>query len=247
MNVTCVVSVILPTYNEKGNIGPLLQKLREYLPAAELIVVDDSSEDGTAEEARLALPDDDLVRIHARQGPRGLAASILDGIRLSKGEAIAVMDTDFSHDPALLPLMVANLEFFDLVSGSRYVLGGGMYSNARYYFSFLFNQFTRHLLNTRLTDHLSGFFAVKRTAMDRLELEPGLDAIFSGYGDFYIRLLFHLVRGGGSVLEIPSWYKDRSHGQSKTRFLGTLVKYSTAVISLRWRHGKAWRRRTQRP
>jgi dolichol-phosphate mannosyltransferase len=236
------ISIILPTWNERGNIGPLLRAIRDHLPAAELIVVDDASDDGTVEEAHGALPGDGLVRIHKRSGPRGLAASILDGIRLARGEAIAVMDTDFSHDPALLPIMTANLAFFDLVSGSRYVHGGGMYSNARYTLSHLFNLFARYYLGTRLTDHLSGFFAIRRTALDRLATAPGLDAIFTGYGDFHIRLLFHLVRSGARIIEIPSWYQDRAHGVSKTRFIKTFLRYTAAVLSLRFHHGSAWRR-----
>ena len=106
------MSVILPTWNEAGNIGPLLIALRGHLPDAELIVVDDRSADATVAEARAALPGDPNLRALIRTGERGLAVSILDGIRAAQSEAIAVMDTDFSHDPALLPIMAANLEHF---------------------------------------------------------------------------------------------------------------------------------------
>ncbi len=240
------VSVVLPTYNEKGNIGPLLSALRRSVPCAELIVVDDASTDGTLDEARAALPGDERVRCVARSSDRGLAASILDGIRASRGDAVVVMDTDFSHDPELVPVLLSNLDHFELASGSRYVHGGGMYSLSRYAFSYLFNLFARHILGTRLTDHLSGFFAIRRAALERMEPEPGLGTVFTGYGDYYIRLLFHHVRKNGTILEIPSWYQDRSYGSSKTRFLRTFLKYSRAVLRLRARYGSAWIKRRKR-
>ncbi len=242
--MTPPISVVIPTFHETGNIGRLVAALRRCLPDAELIVVDDCSGDGTVEEAREALPGDSLLVVHERTGAApGLAVSVRDGIGLARGRAVAVMDADFSHDPELLPVMVANLAWFDCVSGSRYVHGGGMYSDARYSFSHLFNLFARYFLGTRLTDHLSGFLAMRRETLEALEREPGLADLFVGYGDFHIRILFHLVRSGARILEIPSWYQDRSAGESKTRFLRTLIRYIACVVMLRLRYGWGWRKR----
>lgn len=237
------VSIILPTYNEAGHIVPLVESLRKKVPQAQVLVVDDQSPDGTAQRIAESFGGDGMVRLIERRGPRGLAESIGEGIEAASGEKIVIMDTDFSHDPDVVPVMLSNLTFFDLVSGSRYIYGGGMYSEIRYFFSYLFNQFSRYLLNTRLTDHLSGFAAFRRNLLERIFERVSAKEIFHGYGDYYIRFLFHAVRCNAKILEVPSWYRDREYGESKTRFLRTLARYTAAVLGLRIRYGRAWRRR----
>lgn len=222
------LSVVLPTYNESGNIGPLIAAVREAARAAselEILVVDDDSPDGTADVAARAGP---AVRVIVRKGERGLAAAVRRGIEESSGEVVVVMDTDFNHQPEMIPQMVDFLRFYDLVTGSRFTVGGGMEERGRYRLSFLFNFFCRMLLGTKLQDHLSGFFAARRETILALDL----DEIFAGYGDYFIRLLVESLARGSTILEVPVYYPARSHGESKTQFLRTLARYTRAVLRL---------------
>jgi len=222
------LSVILPTYNESGNIKRLILAVREAAPAAselEIVVVDDDSPDGTAAIAASAGPD---VRVIVRKDARGLASAVRRGIEEAKGEVVVVMDTDFNHQPEMIPQMVDFLRFYDLVTGSRFTVGGGMEEYGRYRLSFLFNFFCRMLLGTKLQDHLSGFFAARRTTI----LDLDLDDIFEGYGDYFIRLLVESLARGSTILEVPVYYPARSHGESKTKFMRTLRQYTRAVVRL---------------
>ena len=222
------VSVVLPTYNESGNIARLIDAVREaveWMSDLEIIVVDDDSPDGTAELAAKAAGN---VRVIVRKGARGLATAVRRGIEESAGDVVVVMDTDFNHQPEMIPQMVDFLRYYDLVTGSRFTVGGGMEERGRYRLSFIFNFFCRLALGTGLQDHLSGFFAVRRETLLQLDL----DDIFDGYGDYFIRLLVEALARGSTVLEVPVYYPARVHGESKTKFLRTLLQYTRAVVRL---------------
>ncbi len=245
------VSVVLPTFNERDNICDLIDAIcRELQPAGyrfEVLVVDDSSPDGTAEvvRGRYNLVDGSVVggggripkyaggtlRLFVRTQDKGLAASIRDGLLLAQGQTLVVMDTDFNHDPAMIPQMVDMLRHYDLVIGSRFVMRGGMEDRQRYHFSQLYNVFIRALFHTQIQDNLSGFFAVRR---DRLySLAPLFPRIFYGYGDYFIRLLLVAWRSDWKILEVPVFYILRRHGASKTGFWSVFKKYTAAVLQLR--------------
>jgi dolichol-phosphate mannosyltransferase len=228
------VSVILPTYNEREGIAELVGEIltvarRAGLPL-EVLVVDDASPDGTAEHVEAVFRGDPAVRVHVRRGERGLASAIHRGIREARGDVVAIMDSDGNHDPALLPLMVRCVEHFDVVIGSRYVLGGGMMtSRFRYWASYAFNVLIRIVLGLRIHDNLSGYLAFRPALLRDLDAR----AVFYGYGDYAIRLLHHVVRHGGRVLEIPTVYRFRKGGESKTRFLAYFWTYLASVFRLR--------------
>jgi len=241
------VSVILPTYNERDNICDLIDAIEQTLGPLgwpyEVLVMDDKSPDGTAEIVRqrynLAVGADQnqigtgggLVRLHVRTKNKGLANSIRDGLERATGRTLVVMDTDFNHDPAMIPQMVDLLRYYDLVIGSRFVMRGGMEDTARYRASMLYNVFIRLLFQTQIQDNLSGFFAVRR---DRFfNLAPKFDKIFYGYGDYFIRLLLMAWRTNWKILEVPVFYILRRHGQSKTGFWAIFRDYTKAVLKLR--------------
>ena len=230
------VSVILPTYYERDNIGDLLNSIESVLCKesweTEILVVDDNSTDGTAvivREHHAISPIE--VQCHVRTSERGLATAILYGIRKSAGDIIVVMDTDFNHDPAMIPQMVKFLEFYDLVIGSRFVMGGGMEDRQRYYYSLLYNLFIRMLLRLQVQDNLSGFFAIRRQRLFAFNL----DEIFNGYGEYFIRLLHAARYQKYRMLEVPVFYILRRHGKSKSRFLRMLKDYTLCAFSLFWR------------
>ena len=229
-----MVSVVLPTYNEREGIAEIVAEILGVARRAgldvEVLVIDDASPDGTAAHVETVFGADAAVRVHVRHGERGLATAIYRGIREARGDVVVLMDSDGNHDPHLLPLMVRCVEDFDVVIGSRYVLGGGMLtSRARYWGSYAFNLVIRVVLGLRIHDNLSGFLAFRPTLLRGITPE----AVFYGYGDYAIRLLHHVVRERGRVLEIPTVYRFRKGGESKTRFLAYLWTYLASVFRLR--------------
>jgi dolichol-phosphate mannosyltransferase len=228
------VSVILPTYNESSNIIPLIEALEDYLSfdriPYKLVVVDDNSPDGTADLVRERMETDSHLELFVRTKERGLATAIKHGIINSDGEVVVVMDTDFNHDPKMVPQMVKFLDYYDIIIGSRFTMGGGMEDEWRYYFSFLYNVFVRITLRTQVQDNLSGFFSMRRDKLMRMDL----DDIFQGYGEWFIRLLFLAWQEGYNMLEVPVFYILRRHGQSKSRFLRMVYNYSRTVLRLRF-------------
>jgi dolichol-phosphate mannosyltransferase len=228
------VSVILPTYRERDNIVDLIDAIEASLQSfeTEIIVVDDNSPDGTAgvvrERMKRPTPP---IQLFVRADERGLATAIKFGLRQATGDVVVVMDTDFNHDPRMIPQMVKFLEYYDVIIGSRFVMGGGMEDHARYNSSFLYNLFVRVTLRTQIQDNLSGFFAMSRDKLMLLDL----DRIFGGYGEYFIRLLFVSWRKGFRLLEVPVFYVLRRHGTSKSQFFKMLRDYTRCVLSLRLR------------
>ncbi|MFQ6014952.1 MAG: glycosyltransferase [Anaerolineae bacterium] len=231
------ISIVLPTYNERENIVPLIERLQEITTQngwfGECIVVDDSSPDGTAQAVASRFDDDDGVKLIVRNEERGLATAIKRGIQEAGGEVVVVMDTDFNHNPADVPELVALTKKYPVVVGSRYVPGGGMdMAAARFWGSHIFNLFIRLVLWLRTRDNLSGFLAVRREVLDTIE---DMGKIFYGYGDYCIRFLYHVHRQGMAIKEVPVVYQMRGAGESKTRLLKYTLQYTASVLRLRFR------------
>lgn len=223
------LSVILPTYNERENIGPLVDELLRFGgEAVEVIIVDDASPDGTAALVQERYGDRPSVRLIVRTDDRGLAKSIRAGLEAASGDGVIVMDTDFNHDPAMLPLIRELLGHFDIVVGSRFVVGGGMEDVFRYYASWAYNIGLRTVLGTRIQDNLSGFFGMRREHLPSFDR----DAIFYGYGDYFFRLLHEATSLQLRMIEIPVYYRLRPAGESKTRYLKIFTDYTSALLSL---------------
>jgi dolichol-phosphate mannosyltransferase len=226
-------SIILPTYNEKENIVELIQTIFTTLEPHNLdydiVVVDDNSPDGTADAVRQNFTGDERVKLFVRTEDRGLASAILYGIRHSEGDIVVSMDTDFNHDPAIIPQMIKFLEYYDIIIGSRFVMAGGMEDRFRQFSSQIYNYGIRLLFGTPVHDNLSGFFSIYRDKLEAMDL----DQIYYGYGDYFIRLLMVANKRNYRMLEIPVFYRLRMHGHSKTQFVSILTQYSRALISLR--------------
>lgn len=224
------VSVVLPTYNEKDNIGRLVSELRDGFRSRgysyEIIVVDDNSPDRTADIVQQAFSGDFNIKTIVRRQNRGLANSIKDGMYAALGSVILVMDTDFNHKPSDAVILFEIARHVDISVGSRFIFGGGMKSRSRYTLSFLFNIFLRLLLGTRMNDNLSGFFAIKRVNLYKLNGSK----IFWGYGDYYFRLLLLSQQQQLKHVELPIFYGDRTHGESKTRFIRIFWDYTMAAL-----------------
>ncbi len=227
-------SVILPTYNEAGNIVKLVEEIRHELALkripSEIIVVDDDSSDQTGVLAQKYFSKIPEVRVIIRKKERGLATAIKRGIEAAVGEVIVVMDTDFNHEPKLVPGLVEKCKRYDFVVGSRYVKGGGMANKTREILSYLFNILVRIIIGSPVRDNLSGFFAIRRSELDKLPL----DKIFFGYGDYFIRLIYLAKKQGNTFAELPSFYKDREYGASKSQFLKMFIDYFQSTLNVRF-------------
>ena len=225
------VSVVLPTYNEAGNIVSLVEKILSVMPTGiqpEVIVVDDESPDNTYKIARQKFELVREVRIFRRTDDRGLAKSIRYGIEQATGDYVIVMDTDFTHDPAEIPRMIQVGEIYDIVSGSRFCAGGNMEEKAHYIASFIYNLILRIIIRTQVQDNLGGFFLIKRKNLKLLPFEK----IFYGYGDYYFRMIYYAEKKNYSIIEIPTFYANRRKGKSKSNFIKLLFTYSCSAFRL---------------
>jgi len=226
------ISVILPTYNEKNNIVKLVNKIIKQLKKyskKEIIIVDDSSPDGTFLVAKKNFKKQKLVKVFLRKKDFSLGKAIGYGIKKSKGKLIIVMDTDLTHDPIMLKRMVSNCKNYDLVSSSRYVKGGSMYSIFHFFFSLIFNFFLSIILKSKMKDNLGGYFCVKRSFIKKIIYND----IFYGYGEYFFRLLFYLEKNNAKMLEIPSRYNKRNSGKSKSNFIILLFVYFFQALILK--------------
>ena len=227
------ISIILPTYNEKENIIKLVNELLENNknrePAIEIVIVDDNSPDMTYYICQKNYKNFNNIKVILRNNMKGLAYSIREGIEHATGDYLIVMDTDFTHDPKLTSKMLDQIQYYDIVSGSRYVDGGGMEDWLHGELSYYYNVLLKLVLKTSINDNLGGFFCVKKEFLEKLPY----DQIFFGYGDYFFRLLFYSKKLNAKISEIPAIYKKRTHGKSKSNFISMLFKYFFSALKLR--------------
>ncbi len=210
--------VILPTYDEAENIGPISAAIFDSLPGATLLVVDDGSPDGTGQIADALAVADPRIRVRHRPAKQGLGRAYLDGFRVAlDGGArhIVQMDADFSHDPAVLPTLLAPLERgdADLVIGSRYTTGGGVvdWGIGRRLISRGGSLFARIVLGLPANDLTGGFKAWQAATLGAIPF----DGVHAGGYVFQIEMTFRADRAGARIREVPITFRDRRVGQSK--------------------------------
>ncbi|MEX1264201.1 MAG: apolipoprotein N-acyltransferase [Actinomycetota bacterium] len=209
--------VILPTYEERATIEQVLRGVRKAPHDVDLLVVDDSSPDGTAAVVRDVMSTEPHIRLVQRPLRSGLASAYLEGFRLALDEGydlVVEMDSDLSHDPTELPrLLDAAAAGADLVVGSRYVPGGSVtnWSRARVALSRGGNAYARFMLGVELHDATSGFRVYRRALLADLMADP---IASQGYG-FQIELVLRSWRLGATLVEVPITFREREHGHSK--------------------------------
>jgi dolichol-phosphate mannosyltransferase len=231
------LSVVLPTFKERGNVAELVRRLDVALAgvAWEAIFVDDNSPDGTAEAAKAIAANDPRVRCLRRVGRRGLAGACIEGILSSSAPFVAVMDADLQHDETVLAAMLAKLRAgaCDLVAASRYVAGGsaqGLSNKTRGRLSNLATTITAKVLSVPLSDPMSGFFMLRR---DRF------DAIAGRLSPAGFKILLDIVATAGPSLRVAEQsyvFGKREQGESKfniqvgIEFLGLLLAKLTGDL-----------------
>jgi dolichol-phosphate mannosyltransferase len=209
--------VVLPTYQEAANVATVLRRLRDAVPEATILVVDDASPDGTADLAEAAGTELGNVEVLRRPGKDGLGSAYRAGFTrgLELGfEVLVEIDADGSHDPAALPALLAAVEGgADLAIGSRYVPGGSIpdWPRTRRFISQFGNRYVQALLRLDVKDATAGFRAYRATMLRQLDL-PAIRA--NGYG-FQVEMAYRVARLGGTIAEVPITFTDRVEGDSK--------------------------------
>jgi len=228
--------VVLPTYDEAENLAGIAAAILEMLPAATLLVVDDSSPDGTGELAEQLARDEPRIRVRHRPGKEGLGRAYLDGFRVAlDGGATSLiqMDADWSHDPAVLPSLLAPIveDRADLVIGSRYVKGGRVldWGVGRRIVSRGGSLFARTVLNLKPNDLTGGFKAWRASTLAAIPF----DGVHAGGYVFQIEMTQRASRGGARVAEVPITFRDRRLGQSKMS-RRIVIEALVVVLRLRW-------------
>jgi dolichol-phosphate mannosyltransferase len=229
------LGLVVPTLNEAGNIPVLLDRIRESLTSTrigyEILVVDDDSQDGTANLVKEYAKQDARVRLFVRKGARGLAGAVIHGWKHSDADLLGVIDADLQHPPEVLPSLIAPvLNGADITIASRYASGNGVseWNKFRLFVSRAGTLATAPLQrkDLRVKDPLSGFFIVRRECIDGLELQP----------EGFKILLEILVKGRiRKAIEVPFEFGYRHAGKSKADFkvalqyftlLGKLSRYA---------------------
>lgn len=209
--------LVLPTYNEAENLEPLVEAVRSKLPPdAQVLVVDDSSPDGTGEIAdRLAERHENVEVLH-RARKEGLGPAYIAGFRaaLAGGAGLVLeMDADFSHDPAYLPGLLEAAKRADVVLGSRYVEGGGVsdWGPLRQAISRGGSTYARLVLGVDVRDLTGGFKCFRREVLEAIDL----DAISTRGYAFQVEMTYRAIRHGFRVVEVPIVFRERRVGSSK--------------------------------
>jgi len=208
--------VIIPTYNERENLPLIVQRVRSAVPAADILVVDDSSPDGTGALADKIAAEDDHVEVLHRDQKAGLGAAYVAGFRhgLAAGyEVLVEMDADGSHAPEQLPRLLTALDHADLVLGSRWVTGGQVlnWPRSRKLLSQGGNLYTRLALGIDLHDATGGYRAYRRAVLQTIDLS----SIASQGYCFQVDLAWRAVQAGFRVIEVPITFSERERGESK--------------------------------
>lgn len=234
------LTLILPTFNERENIRPLIERALAALAGKadpiEILVVDDNSPDGTWDIVGDMAQHDPRITLERRLHERGLTSAIWHGIRKARGEVVAWMDCDLSMPPEVIPDLLAALETrdADIAIGTRYA-GGGKdvgHSLVGQAFSRAINLFAGLFLGFGTTDYTTGFVAARRPVFDRIALR-------GDYGEYCIDFLYRARRLGYRMVEVPYTCIERAAGESKTAlnpwgYIRRGTKYVTTILRLRF-------------
>ena len=233
------ISIVLPTFNEAGNIKPLIDRtlaaLGDYPGGVEIIVVDDDSPDGTWRLVAARAQADSRLRLIHRTDESGLTSAISRGIREASGQWVGWMDCDLSMPPEDWPRLAQTLaDGADMAVGSRYVPGGGdvAHSFIGRLLSRVINLWAGLVLAWSIKDYTSGFILARREIFNHIDLR-------GDYGEYCIDLLYRAHRAGYTIRELPYLCVPREAGESKTAtnvwgYLSRGVNYVITILRLRF-------------
>jgi dolichol-phosphate mannosyltransferase len=233
------VVVIIPTYNERENLGSIVDRVRVSVPDAHVLVVDDHSPDGTGTLADELAAEDAHIHVLHRSEKKGLGAAYIAGFRWALDEgfsAVVEMDADGSHQPEQLGFLLAALDRSDLVIGSRWVPGSYVinWPKSRQLLSRSGNAYARLMLGTGLHDLTAGYRVYRDTALRRI----GLENLQSQGYSFQVELTVRALRAGLVVIELPITFVQRAIGKSKLSgaiVVEALWRITQWGVTARWR------------
>jgi glycosyltransferase involved in cell wall biosynthesis len=240
------VAVVVPTYNEAGTIVEVCDRIRAALPESEIVVVDDASPDGTAAIARAAGDRIGRIVVLERDAKNGLGAAYRAGFAraIELGAEVCVqLDADLSHDPAVLPALVSNVEHgADLAIGSRYVPGGVTedWPWRRRALSRWGNRYAAGVLGLAVNDATAGLRAYSVDALQRMDYAS---VTTEGYG-FQVEMTHRLVRAEGKIVEFPITFRERTVGESKLS--NGIVNEAFLLVARLWLQDMRGRRQRRR-
>ncbi len=227
-------TVVVPTYNEIDTIERVLREVRATTPEVNILVVDDGSPDGTADRVDELAAELGRIEVLRRPAKSGLGNAYRAGLRhaIDSGAEICVqMDADLSHDPAVLPALLSNVEHgADLAIGSRYVPGGRTvdWPRKRRMLSRWGNRYAAGVLGLAVNDATAGYRAYRSEALERMEFET---VKADGYG-FQVEMTYRLVSRGGKIVEFPISFVDRTEGVSKMS--GSIIQEALLLVVKLW-------------
>jgi len=210
------VVIVMPTYNERQNLESIAGRVRAALPAADLLIVDDNSPDGTGDIADKLAEADPQVQVMHRTKKAGLGKAYIDAFGWALGrdyDVIVEMDADGSHQPEHLPSLVGAVDRADLAIGSRWVRGGKVvnWPKSREALSRGANSYARLMLGLGVRDATAGFRAYRASTLEKISLSRVESA---GYC-FQIDLTIRVAQAGLKIVEVPITFVEREHGASK--------------------------------
>jgi dolichol-phosphate mannosyltransferase len=208
--------VVVPTYNEAENIPLIVPEILAQSPEIEVLIVDDSSPDGTGKLADELVAESDRVHVLHRMEKKGLGAAYRAGIAraLELGaDRVIQMDADFSHPPDEIKTLLREIETHDVVLGSRYLTGITVvnWPIERILLSYFGNQYAKRATGLPISDMTGGFRCVRRATLEKM----GIERIKADGYAFQIEMNFRFVHAGASIKEIPFFFLDRTRGESK--------------------------------
>lgn len=234
--------VVLPTYQEAPNIVDVLTRIRAAVPDAAILVVDDGSPDGTADLAAATAAELGSIDVLRRAAKSGLGPAYRAGFAwgLERGHEILIeMDADLSHDPEMLPKLIAAVGpgGADLAIGSRYIPGGAVpgWPASRRMLSKLGNRYVGLMLRLPVRDATAGFRAYTADILERVGLER---VRADGYG-FQIEMAYEVAKAGGTIVELPITFRDRERGESK---MSPDIVSEALWLVTKWGMRDRWRR-----
>jgi dolichol-phosphate mannosyltransferase len=234
------VVVVIPTYNERQNLGSIVDRVRVSVPDAHVLVVDDNSPDGTGALADELAAEDAHIHVLHRGEKKGLGPAYIAGFRWALDEgfsAVAEMDADGSHQPEQLRFLLAALDRSDIVIGSRWVPGSDVvnWPKSRQLLSKSGNAYARLMLDIGLRDLTAGYRVYRDTALRRI----GLENVRSQGYSFQVDLTLRALRAGLEVIELPITFVQRATGTSKMN--GAVIAEALWRIT-QWGVAARWRR-----
>ena len=222
------ISIVLPTYNEEGNIGRLVRGINKvmsktkYKNSYEIVIVDDNSSDKTSEMIDKLSKKDKVVALH-RYKDKGIFSAVLAGVKIANGKYILNMDSDFNHPPEYILRLLKYKDKYDIVLCSRFVKGGDMPSTfISKYGAIGINRIISNILHLGINDGNGGFHIMKKSDFDRIKFR--YEVVF---GEFGFELFYRARRLGLKIKEVPFVYRIRDSGESG---MGNKLKMSYVYL-----------------